>query len=50
MDRRITEVELHKYGFDPARLRHEGGFDEFKLKEACFDAEDLRKGKVISKY
>ena len=41
---RINEQDLQKYSFDCAKLRHEGGFDEFQLKAACFDAEDLRKG------
>jgi len=51
MARRITEADLRKYEFNPARLRHEGGFNEFQLKDACFDAEELRQGiNVVSSF
>lgn len=39
---RITESDLLKYNFDCSRLRQEGGFNVFQLKDCCFDADDLK--------
>lgn len=41
---KITEADLLKYNFDCKRLRIEGGFNEFQLKDCCFDAGDLKTG------
>lgn len=40
----ITEEVMRQYNCDCYRLRSEGGFDEYQLLGACFDAKDLRGG------
>ena len=40
----ITESDLVKFKFDCSRLHTEGGFNEFQLRDACFDAADLKQG------
>ena len=44
MEARITEAQLQQYGFDATRLKNEAGFNAFQLKNASFDADQLKKG------
>jgi hypothetical protein len=50
MSRRITEEDLVKYDFDCKKLKDEGGFDQFQLRDACFDVTDLKEGSFLKFY
>jgi hypothetical protein len=41
---RITPQQLRDYGFSARRLKEEGGFDAYQLRQAAFEMGELKDG------
>lgn len=44
---RITPQDLTTYDFSARRLRLEGGFDAYQLRQASFDIFELKEGRNV---